>query len=138
MIDPKNGNIRLNSTLSLNSNSEFQIIKSLKLGETREMGNEWKWIDIKNITIENEYYLFSLGFKNEKLNHISFNVDDKPFDLNSNWDSWTEKQELKKYKYFKKWLNRKIGKEREFDWGSISASYDPKGGFSSIEIKYNN
>ena len=141
MIDSKTGNISLSNTVSLKPNSEFQKIENLELGETqeiREMGNEWKWIDIKNIKIENEYYLFSLGFKNEKLNLISFNVGNKPFEINSNWNSWTEKQELKKYKYFKKWLSREIGKKREFDWGNISAFYDPKGGISSIEIKYKN
>ncbi|KAB1155142.1 hypothetical protein F7018_11725 [Tenacibaculum aiptasiae] len=118
MIDSKTGNISINNTLTLKPNFRFQEIKDLKLGEpqeTREMGTEWKWIDIKNLKIENEYYLFSLGFKNEKLNLISFNVDIKPFELDSNWDSWTEKQELKKYKYFKKWLNLKVSKESEFD-----------------------
>ncbi|MCF2873234.1 MULTISPECIES: hypothetical protein [unclassified Tenacibaculum] len=141
MIDSKTGNISINNILTLKPNFRFQEIKELKLGEiqeTREMGTEWKWIDIKNLKIENEYYLFFLGFKNEKLKLISFNVNTKPFELDSNWNSWTEKQELKKYKYLKKWLNIKVGKDSEFDWGSISTSYDPKGGFSAIKIKYKN
>ena len=101
MIDSKTGNISINNILTLKPNFRFQEIKDLKLGEiqeTREMGTEWKWIDIKNLKIENEYYLFFLGFKNKKLKLISFNVNTKPFELDSSWNSWTEKQELKKYK----------------------------------------
>ncbi|TDQ28151.1 hypothetical protein [Zeaxanthinibacter enoshimensis] len=141
MIDSKTGNIIVNSNLSIGPNSGFLEIKNLELGEsqeTLEMGNEWRWINIKNIKIENEYFLFSLGFKYEKLDQISFIVDRHPFNLNSTWDSWTEEEELKKLKYFKKWMNREIGKLREFEWGNITAVYDPKGGASSMMIEYKN
>tara|TARA_B110000240_G_C13228293_1_gene337734 strand:- start:159 stop:581 length:423 start_codon:yes stop_codon:yes gene_type:complete len=139
MIDKINGHIRLNDSLYLEPNSSFKIIERQKLGELqeiRDMGNGYKWLDIKNIQIDNQYFIMSLCFLKEKLSQITMVTNDKPFDLNSGWDSWSEKAGKEKLKKFEKWLNKELAKERKFNWGEVWTDYDPRRGSSSIGIKY--
>ena len=59
MIDTKTGNINLTDSFQLTPKSNFQIVKDLNLGEyceVRDMGNDHKWIDIKNIKIEKQFF----------------------------------------------------------------------------------
>ena len=139
MIDKNTGHIKLTDALELKPNSSFDFIESQKLGElqeTRDIGNGYKWLDIKNIQIDNKYLIISLCFKEEKLSQLSMVMNDSPFDLNPDWSSWTEKQEKEDLKKYQNWLNQELGKETKFSWGEVKASYDSKGGFSSIGIRY--
>ena len=139
MIDKNKGHIELNDSLELTPNSNFDLIESQKLGEVqkiRDMGNGYKWIDVKNIQIGDKYFLMSLCFKGEELSELSMVINDNPFDLNSGWDSWSEKSEKEKLKKYRDWLTQEIGKEWDFNWGEVWADYDPKGESSSIGIRY--
>lgn len=139
MIDKTKGHIRLNDSLNLEPNSSFEIIERQKLGvlqEIRDMGNGYKWLDIKNIQIDSQYFIMSLCFKKEKLSQLTMVINEKPFDLNSGWDTWSEKAEKEELKKFENWLNKELDKERKFSWGEVSANYDSRGGSSSIGIKY--
>jgi hypothetical protein len=139
MIDKTKGYIRLTDSLKLEPNLSFDLIESQKLGEVqeiRDMGNGYKWIDIKNIQINNQYFIISLCFRKEELYQLSMVINDNRFDLNSGWDSWSEKIEEEKLKKHKNWLNQELNNERKFNWGEVWAEYDPRGGSSSIEIRY--
>ena len=139
MIDKTKGHIRLNYSLSLEPNSSFEMIERQKLGvlqETRDMGNGYKWLDIVNIQIDNQYFNMSLCFIEEKLSQLIMVINDKPFDLNSGWDTWSEKVEKEKLKRFENWLNNELGQERKFNWGEVRANYDQREGSSSINIEY--
>lgn len=100
------------------------------------MGNGYKWLDIKNIKIDNEYFIISLCFKEEELSELSMAVNDSRFDISSDWNSWSERKEKEDLKKYQKWLDKELGKETKFHWGVVWASYDPKGGSSSIGIRY--
>ncbi len=139
MIDKTKGHIKLTGLLKLEPNSNFDFIEKQKLGEVqeiRDMGNGYKWLDIKNIQIEDKYFIMSLCFKEEDLTELSIVFNDKPFDLNSSWDSWSEKDEQKKLNKYQVWLKEQLGDNRNFNWGEVWADYDPKGGSSSIGIRY--
>ena len=139
MIDKTKGHIRLNGSLHLEPNSSFEMIERQKLGglqEIRAMGNGYKWLDIKNIQIDNQYFIMSLCFIKGKLSQLTMVINDKPFNLNSGWDTWSEKAEKEKLKKFENWLNKELDKERKFNWGEVWANYDPRGDSSSIGIKY--
>ena len=139
MIDKTKGHIRLNDSLNLEPNSSFEMIERQKLGvlqEIRDMGNGYKWLDIKNIQIDNQYFIIFLCFKKEKLSQLTMVINDKPFELNSSWDTWSEKAEKEKLKKFENWLNKELDKERKFNWGEVWVNYDQREGSSSIGIKY--
>lgn len=140
MIDIKTGNITFEKDFVINQKSDFDSVSSMELGEFQEiddMGNGWIWLRIKNISNSGYFFNMSIAFKNQILKELNFIVSDKKFDLNPNWSDWSEKEELKKLKKYQNWLKKEIGNKREFDWGQIWSDYDPKGGFSSIGLRYN-
>lgn len=104
--------------------------------EVRDMGNGYKWLDIKNIKIQNEYYIISLCFKEQELTELSMVVKDERFDLSSDWRTWSEEKEKEDLKKYQNWLDKELGKKTKFHWGDVWAAYDSKGGSSSIGIRY--
>ena len=139
MIDRKTGNIRLTDSLELSPKLNFDVLENQSLGEVcevRDMGNGYKWLDIKNIKIENEYYIISLCFNEERLIQLSMVVNDGRFDLSSDWSTWSEEEEKEALQKYQNWLNRELGRKTNFHWGDVWAAYDSKGGFSSIGIRY--
>jgi predicted NACHT family NTPase len=139
MIDKNTGQIKLTDSLELKPNSNFDFLESQKLGEvqeTQDMGNGYKWLHIKNIQIDNKYFIISLCFKEDELTELSMVLDDKLFDLSSDWSSWNEQKEKEDLKKYQGWLNKELGEETKFHWGDVWASYDPRAGSSSIGIRY--
>lgn len=139
MIDRSTGNIKLTDSLVLSPKSNFELLEKLDLGEVREiqdMGNGYKWLIIKNIQVENKYFIISLCFKEEELTQLSMVVNEERFNLSPDWSSLSEqkeKEDLKKYQY---WLNKELGKNTNFQWGDVWAAYNSKDGSSSIVIRY--
>ena len=139
MIDRRTGNIRLTDSLELRPKLNFDLLEKQSLGEVREvrdMGNGYKWLDIKNIKIQNEYYIISLCFKEQELTELSMVVNDERFDLSSDWSTWSEEKEKEDLKKYQNWLEKELGKKTKFHWGDVWAAYDSKGGSSSIGIRY--
>ena len=91
---------------------------------------------IKNFIIEENYFIGSFGFYTDALKLIELTVSQTPFDLTASWDAWSEEQELALLKELRVWLLNELGREGRFAWGDVRASYDPKGGYSSIGIHY--
>ena len=139
MIDKKKGHIKLTDSFDLIPNLKFNLIEGQNLGEvqeTRDMNNGWKWLDIKNIHIGDKYFIISLCFKEEELAELSIVLKNNPFDLNPSWNKWSEKREKEKLKEYQGWVTQELGKKRNFKWGDVWTSYDSRGGFSSIGIRY--
>lgn len=139
MIDRNTGNIRLNDSLELKSKSNFDLLEEQNLGEfheVRNLGNGYIWLGIKNIKIKNEYFIISLCFKEEELSELLLVVNERRFDLSSDWSSWSEQKEKEDLKKYQNWLDKELGEERKFHWGDVWASYNPKGESSSIGIRY--
>ena len=140
MIDINTGNITLNKDFIINRNSNFDSVRKLELGEIQEvddMGNGWIWLRIKNILVSGEYFNISFAFDNLKIKELSFIVSDKKFNLESKSTDWNEQKESEKLKMYQDWLKKKIGSQRQFNWGEIWTDYDKKGGCSSIGLRYN-
>ena len=122
MINKKNGHLKISPEIELAPFDSFENINKLKLGEiqeTRDMKNGYKWLDTKNVKIDNEYYNLSFGFLNEELKMLNFIVDDKKFDLKENWDNWTEEKEKIMEQKCKKWVINKLGHDGPFPWGRV-------------------
>jgi len=139
MIDKETGNIIFDKDLVINIKSDFDSVSKMGLGESQDVddiGNGWIWLRIKNISNSGYFFNISFAFKKQILKELCIIVSDKKFDSDSNWTDWTEQKELDDLVFYKDWLNKEVGKQREFDWGQIWADYDRKGGSSSIGLRY--
>ena len=138
MINSKDGSLNLKE-FELKPFSKFELTDQFKAGniqEIRDINNGWKWLDVINLKIDNQYFKLSLGYFENRLNLVSIVFQETQMDESSTWKDWSEKNERKNQEKFEKWLNKEIGKQRNFNWGNIDSSYDSKSGFSSIYINY--
>jgi hypothetical protein len=139
VIDTKTGHIRINDSIELNSQTKFESTKDLNLGQIQkvsDMKNGYKWIYIKNLKVDQKYFVISLCFYRELLESILFIPQDHAFDLDSTGNFFNMDDEQEKLKRFNTWLTSEIGDQRKFNWGEVWTEYDPKGGFSSIGLRY--
>jgi hypothetical protein len=139
VIDKKTGTIKISDSIELGPKSEFENFVSLKLGEqkeTRDFGNGFKWLDFKNVKVNREYFNISFCFKNKVLLEILIVFNDRPFDLDSNWDNWNEQEEIETLKMFRGWIKRHFNEQTKFNWGEVLASFDEKSQASSIIVRY--
>ncbi len=59
--------------------------------------------------------------------------------LRASWDDWSEAQELARKRLHEAWLKRTLGRAGgTYSWGMVESVYDPKGGASSIIVRYAN
>ena len=63
-------------------------------------------------------------------------MSDTKFDFDKGWDTWTEEKELADLEIYKAWLANELGTLKDFDWGTVWASYGKKGASSSIGLRY--
>jgi len=139
MIDKKTGNIEVASDKIINPSMSLEEVKSMGIGGSqaeRGMGNGWIWYDVINVIIVAQYFNISFAFYNSKLNILNFVFSSSKYDPNKGQESWSEMEELQNALIFDNWLYAEIGSERTFSWGEAWAGYDPKGGSSSVIIRY--
>ncbi|MBK0403802.1 hypothetical protein I5M27_12450 [Adhaeribacter sp. BT258] len=139
MIDKKSGNLTLGNINTISPTTTLSEIKAFKLSEVEEesdLGNGWIHYTLRNVEESGKFFNLIFFFYKENLESVSFVVKDSPFNLNSGWDSWSEKTEREKAVTYNNWLNKEIGTGRSFSWGDAWATYDPKSGGSSMGIRY--
>lgn len=141
MIDKKTGFVELAFDKTIKPTMSLGEIKSMDVGENlseTDMGNGWKWYNVKNVKIVDLYFIISFGFLNERLKELSFAFSNTKYDLSKGWESWNENEEGQKAVTFNNWLKAELGSEKTFGWGEVWADYDEKSGNSSIGIRYKN
>ncbi|WP_375560609.1 hypothetical protein ACE193_23415 [Bernardetia sp. OM2101] len=139
MFDIKTGHLLIDNEHRITPQTSLSTIEKWQLGtsqKTQQMGNNWNWIEIKNLKIDKLYFNISFLFRDKKLDGFTFIFQDKPYDRNPSWDSWNKKVEETNLVRFNDWLDEQFGKERELEWGKIEAFYDSKSAGSSIKLKY--
>lgn len=139
MIDRKTGNITLFTACQLKAKDAFDNVLALLSGEVQEVvdrQNGWKWLTVKNLKVDGDYFILSLGFYVNALKMIELIVSKDPFDLTADWNSGSECDELAILQKLQVWLRTELGHEGNFEWGEAQATYDPKGGSSSVSIRY--
>ena len=88
---------------------------------------------VRDIYIGESNFIFVTTFYHETINSVSFVFDYSPTDT---WNDWSEEKELKRLDKYEKWLTQQIGTKRNYPWGVIGASFDAKGGSTSIVMRY--
>lgn len=77
----------------------------------------------------------SVYFKGEFLDSIHFSVSGAEY--GSSWGDWSEEKEMKRKSANDAWLQKyELTPGQTYSWGSVWSGYDPKGGFSSIVVRY--
>ena len=138
MIDRKTGTIELAGAKII----PFMLldeVRKLNLSESqdeRDMSNGYYWYYARNINIQDKFYTFSFGFNDNKLYMLLFSFSETKTDLSKGWESWKEAEEKNRAVIYQNWLFAELGSERKFNWGDVSADYDPKSGSSDIVIRY--
>ena len=139
MIDKKSGelviksiHLRLGPRLSRSEFLSFPIGKSAKIVVKNEPFCSY---NIGKHEISGFIFAVTIYFYYETLESISISSVDNESTLRSDW---SEEKELEKKEIHDRWLNQMLGKSSShyYKWGEVWSGYDPKAGFSSIEIRY--
>lgn len=139
MIDKTTGSIRLSETCQLHAGDALPDVSTFLSGEVQQVvdhKNGWQWLTIKNLVVDGQYVIISLGYHANALQQVELIVSQDRFNLAAGWDSWSEQSELDILTALRVWLRNELGSEGRFTWGDARAAYDPKGGYSSIGIRY--
>jgi hypothetical protein len=138
IIDSANGHLRFANSFTVSSQTTPEEIVHY-FGQENVSINDvktgWKHYSVRNIKINDTYFIITFYFDDDILKMLDFIVSDKLMVAGS-WDDWSEKKELQNRDYYDSWLTKQIGTNRQFLWGTINSFYDSKGGFSSIVLKY--
>ncbi|MEO6039463.1 MAG: hypothetical protein ABIQ93_13705 [Saprospiraceae bacterium] len=137
IIDSINGHLKFTNDFTISSQTTPEEIVQyfgLKNLDIRDVNTGWNHYSVRNIKINDIYFIITFYFDNDILKMIDFIVSDKF--IVASWDDWTEKKESQNRDYYDDWLTKEIGKNRQFSWGTIGSFYDKKGGSSSIVLKY--
>jgi len=139
MIDINTGHLLIDNEQTITPQITLATIEKWQLGitqKTRRMGNTWDWVDVKNLKIDELYLNISFLFKDKKIDGFTFTFQDKPYDLNPSWDSWSKDAEETNLVRFNKWLDEEFGEVSVLEWGSVEAFYDSKSAGSFIKLSY--
>lgn len=139
MIDTKTGYLLIDNEHRVTPQTSLATIEKWQLGTsqtTRQIGNNWELVEVKNLKIDKLYLNISFLFHDKKINGFTFTFQDNPYDSNPSWDSWSKKVEETNLVRFNDWLDEQFGKTRELEWGKIEAFYDSKSAGSCITLSY--
>jgi len=139
MIDSRTGSITLSPTLQINPGDRIDRVTAFNFGVTQvlsDMQTGWKWMTVKNVAVETNYFIFTFGFYHDVLIQINLVVAGNQFNLNLGWETWSESDELHTLTRLRHWVLAELGRGGVFGWGTVRTDYDPKGGASSICITY--
>lgn len=117
------GEITLSPTLTVDQFKNSSLYNGISLE---------RLYTIKEIkSIANKKFIVSVYFKNNFLKEIHL------YDAENNSKDWSKENKMDKKKRQDEWLKSLLGREAyNYSWGIIESVFDPKGGFSSIIIRY--
>lgn len=139
MIDVKTGHLIIDNERVITSKISLVTIEKWQLGtsqKTRRMGNGWNWVDVKNLIIDELYLNISFLFHGQRMCGFTFVFQDKPYEKNLSWASWSKEAEKSNLARFNNWLDEQFGEARELEWGKVQAFYDPRSAGSFIKLRY--
>ena len=140
MLDSSKGHITLpNNTVITKFTTLETINRQSDIGNTFSVdyNNGYSSAQLKKVKSNDFFFYFDFNFKEGSLNTISFTILTRE-ETSQTWDDWSEKNEKLKVNRQEKWLNSILGRKRDFNWGKVSNSFDPKSGSARIVIQLKN
>jgi hypothetical protein len=115
----------------------FRATTQGKASTLRTPNTGYNWYRLDGLyLIDAETFAIELCFEQGRLFLLSLSLSDGAQNLS--WSTWSESAELDKNRRSQALLVRRYGDPPyHFPWGEVSAAYDPRGGSSSISIRYN-
>ncbi len=136
IINTDNGSFRITDAVIITTDKSYSDIRKLApKNKIWDIKNGYKWIYFNRIEMDNLSFDIGVCYHNEKLFCIHFGFSNKQ-KKKSTWEDWNEKDELDRKDAYEEWLIKTIGKKRSFEWGDVAADFDPRGGTSSMNIRY--
>ena len=129
MIDKVTGSIRLSETCQLHAGDALPDVSTFPPGEVQQVvdhRNGWQWLTLKNMVVDGQYVIISLGYYANALQQVELIVSQDRFDLTAGWDSWSEQDELDIRTALRVWLRNELGREVQFSWGTHGLITTPK------------
>lgn len=99
-----------------------------------DMGTGWVWYHLPVFTDGGITVGIALGFNGGQLEKISLSDVDPKF--GTGWSEWSEEKERQRAESIGNWLIGKGYQAGAYEWGSVWADFDPKGGFGTATVRY--
>ena len=136
VFDPATGIITTDEGWVLGPDSTLSQARSTwPTASLRDVRTGWWWLGVSRVTLGGTAFSPDLGFHGEALRmmFLVLTMDDD----GRGWDAWTYEHEQERDRRQVAWLEQTIGvAQADPPWGYYGSSYDPKGGFSSIVVRY--
>lgn len=103
----------------------------------RTYGDEDKrfWFELKNLPHEVGFLTITLIFEKRKLGAISLTLTKTKIEDGGAW-IWSEEHEKEMLEEFQRWIQQELGEARNFPWGGVHASYNPRDVRTDALISY--
>ena len=132
-LDTTNGDFLLIKEVVITRETTYSSLRvQFPTHKIWEVGTGYYWIYFDKCPFEGKLFHVAVCFERERLFSIEFSMDERQ----TSWEDWSEAYELKTEKYYKQWISSQIGESHSFDWGSIGAYYDRKGGSTFMWVTY--
>ena len=137
MIDPATGEIDLGAGLRVGAGFDEQAFLASPLGakaEAQPAAKPWANYRVRYHARGGRLFSVVLRFDAGKLAMVQLvEIEDE----GGGWDSWSEQKEIEKKARHDEWLDALLGPPPyRYSWGEITSEFDPRGGFSSIVVRY--
>ncbi|XZF16030.1 hypothetical protein ACTHGU_07820 [Chitinophagaceae bacterium MMS25-I14] len=132
-INPENGSVSTGDRIITRRSTRQEILQQFKVNIRPQIANA-AWT---SYIIEDNTLLITLYFKDHTIESLTVFPKHRQLPAATDWDNWSEQQELERKELNDLWLQEQVGEKHTFAWGTIESVYDPKGGSSSIVLKYN-
>ncbi|MFK7796345.1 MAG: hypothetical protein AB8E82_02750 [Aureispira sp.] len=139
MIDINTGHLVIDKERIITPQSKLATVESWELGSfqtTQQMADGWALVEVKNLLIQGLYINISFRFYGQKIDGFTFVFQNKPYEMNPSWESWSKEVEQANLVRFNNWLKEQFGEVGALEWGKIHALYDAKSAASSIQLNY--
>ena len=128
--------IELNDGIRISSVLKEKDVSTLPNVHPRDIGNGYVWYWLPAVELDNLQVLFGLCFFSGELRDINVSLSN-PDLYGGSWNDFSEEKEKLRAKHTEQWLAKRGYKTGTFQWGTIWAGYDSKGGFGHAVVRYN-
>ncbi|MCC6552560.1 MAG: hypothetical protein IT372_05985 [Polyangiaceae bacterium] len=137
MIDEETGELELAGGVRVGpSFTEAQFLASPLARRSKAMNSpEWGGYRVERQRVFGREVRVTLGFRRGKLVMLELFLVGAV--SKASWDEWSDREEVQRKADHDAWLEAMLGPPPySYPWGEITSQHDPRGGYSSIVIRY--
>jgi hypothetical protein len=118
------------------SYTEAQFLSSKLARNSKAMSDpEWSGYRMERQLLAGRQFRVSLQFRRGRL--VAVELFQVGAVSKASWDDWSEREELERKADHDAWLDALLGPPPySYPWGEVVSQHDPRGGYSSIVVRY--